>query len=48
MATQMLAAGIDPRVVGQRDGWSKVAPMLDRYAHALPASDRAAADVLGA
>jgi len=47
MATQMLAAGVDPKVVAQRGGWSKVATMLDRYAHALPASDRAAADVLG-
>jgi hypothetical protein len=47
MATQLLAAGVDPKVVAQRGGWSKVATMLDRYAHALPADDRAAADVLG-
>jgi integrase len=47
MATQLLAAGIDPKVVAQRGGWTKVATMLDRYAHVLPANDRAAADVLG-
>lgn len=47
MATQLLGAGVDPKVVAQRGGWSKVATMLDRYAHALPVNDRAAADVLG-
>ena len=47
MATQLLGAGVDPKVVAQRGGWSRVASMLDRYAHALPARDRAAADVLG-
>ena len=46
MATQLLGAGVDPKVVAQRGGWSKVATMLDRYAHALPVKDRAAADVL--
>jgi hypothetical protein len=47
MATQLLGAGVDPKVVAQRGGWSKVATMLDRYAHALPVKDRAAAEVLG-
>jgi integrase len=47
MATQLLGAGVDPKVVAQRGGWSRVATMLDRYAHALPVKDRAAADVLG-
>jgi len=47
MATQLLGAGVDPKVVAQRGGWTKVATMLDRYAHALPVNDRAAADVLG-
>jgi hypothetical protein len=42
-----LAAGVDPKVVAQRGGWSMVATMLDRYTHAIPANDRAAADVLG-
>ena len=47
MATTLLAAGIDPKTVAQRGGWTKVATMLDRYAHALPVSDRAAADAIG-
>jgi len=47
MATTLLAAGIDPETVAQRGGWTKVATMLDRYAHALPVSDRAAADAIG-
>lgn len=47
MATALLAAGVDPKVIAQRGGWTKVATMLDRYAHALPAADRAAADVIG-
>jgi integrase len=48
MATTLLAAGVDPKTVAQRGGWTKVATMLDRYAHALPVSDRAAADAIGA
>jgi integrase len=47
MATTLLAAGVDPKTVAQRGGWTKVATMLDRYAHALPVSDRAAADAIG-
>jgi integrase len=47
MATTLLAAGVDLRTVAQRGGWTKVATMLDRYAHALPVSDRAAADAIG-
>lgn len=46
MATAMLGAGVDPKVIAQRGGWTKVATMLDRYAHALPAADQAAADVI--
>jgi integrase len=42
MSTRLLAAGVDPRTVAQRSGWTKVATMLDRYAHALPVNDRAA------
>jgi hypothetical protein len=43
------ASGRGRRSEGRRaaGGWSKVATMLDRYAHALPVNDRAAADVLG-
>jgi integrase len=48
MATRLLAAGVDPKTIAQRGGWTKVATMLDRYAHALPVSDRAAADAIGA
>jgi integrase len=47
MATTLLAAGVDPKTVAQRGGWTKVATMLDRYAHALPVRDRAAADAIG-
>jgi hypothetical protein len=46
-ATRLLGAGVDPKVVAQRGGRSKVATMLDRYAHALTVNDRAEADVLG-
>jgi integrase len=48
MATTLLAAGVDPKTVAQRGGWTTVATMLGRYAHALPVSDRAAADAIGA
>jgi integrase len=47
MATVLLGNQIDPKVVAGRGGWSKVATMLDRYAHVIPANDRAAADVMG-
>jgi hypothetical protein len=30
MATQLLGAGVDPKVVAQRGGWSKVATVLGR------------------
>lgn len=46
MATILIAAGVDPKVVGQRGGWAKVATMLNRYAHATPAADRRAAAVM--
>lgn len=45
-ATEMLAAGEDPKTVAGRHGWKKVATMLDRYAHFVPARDRDAADRL--
>jgi integrase len=48
MATRLLAAGVDPKTVAQLGGWTKVATMLDRYAHAQPVNDRAAADAIGA
>ena len=47
MATTLLAARVDPKVVAHRGGWRKVATMLDRYAHALEVPDREAADLIG-
>jgi len=47
MATTLIAAGIDVPVVAQRGGWARAATLLERYAHALPHRDRAAADVIG-
>lgn len=47
MATVLLAAGIDPQVVAGRGGWSRVATMLERYAHVLEARDRDAAEAMG-
>jgi integrase len=48
MATTLLPAGVDPKTVAQRGGWTTVATMLGRYADVLPVSDRAAADAIGA
>lgn len=45
-ATQMIAAGIDPRTVAGRLGHSPTT-LLGRYSHFLPAADRAAAAELG-
>jgi integrase len=46
VATVLLAAGVDAKTVAGRLGHTRVATTTDRYAHALPAPDRAAADVL--
>jgi integrase len=46
-ATQMLAAGVDVRTAAARLGHRNVAVLLNRYAHALPAADRDAAEGLG-
>jgi|SRR5665213_332115 len=46
--TTLIAAGVDVRTVADRHGHAKATMTLDRYAHALPERDRAAADVLGA
>lgn len=48
MATMLLNAGIAPQVVAKRGGWANVVTMLNRYAHSVEASDRAAADAIGA
>lgn len=47
VATQSLAAGADVRTVAGRLGHSNVATTLNRYAHVVPAADRAVAETLG-
>jgi integrase len=47
VATQMLAAGIDPRTVSGRLGHARTSTTLDIYAGFVPARDRDAADILG-
>ncbi len=42
--TQLMAAGINPRVVSERLGHHKVAFTLDEYGHVLPGQQRAAAN----
>lgn len=46
LATDMLAAGVDPRTVMGRGGWSSL-QILTRYSHFVAAKDREAADQLG-
>ncbi len=46
--TTLLAAGVDIRTVAERHGHAQATMTLNRYAHALPERDRAAAGVLGA
>jgi integrase len=46
--TTLIAAGVDVRTVADRHGHARATMTLDRYAHALPERDRAAAGVLGA
>jgi integrase len=46
MATELLSAGLNPRAVAERGGWRRVATMLDRYAHFLPADDQDAAGLV--
>jgi integrase len=45
--TTLIAAGVDVRTVAERHGHARATMTLDRYAHALPERDRAAADLLG-
>ena len=47
-ATQLIAAGVDPSVVGGRLGRADATTTLRIHTHALEARDRAAAEVLGA
>jgi integrase len=46
VATTLLAAGIEPKTVAARLGHTRVATTSDLYAHAIPARDRAAANIL--
>lgn len=48
LATWMMAAGINPKVVSQRLGHSHVSITLGLYAHVLPGHDQAAADAFAA
>ena len=45
--TTLIADGIDIRTVAERHGHAQATMTLNRYAHALPERDRAAAGVLG-
>ncbi len=45
--TTLIAAGVDIRTVAERHGHARATMTLDRYAHALPERDRAAAGILG-
>src|SRR6202044_3099727 len=46
--TTLIAGGVDIRTVAERHGHARATMTLDRYAHALPERDRAAAEMLGA
>jgi integrase len=45
--TTLIAGGVDIRAVAERHGHARATMTLDRYAHALPERDRAAADLMG-
>lgn len=45
--TTLIAGGVDVRTVAERHGHARATQTLDRYAHALPERDRAAADLMG-
>lgn len=47
MATTLLNAGVNPKTVATRGGWSQIATMLNRYAHSLQVSDLDAAQRIG-
>jgi integrase len=45
--TTLIAAGVDVRTVANRAGHAQTSMTLNRYAHAPPERDRAAARILG-
>jgi integrase len=45
--TTLISGGVDIRTVAERHGHARATMTLDRYAHALPERDRAAADLMG-
>lgn len=47
MITELMGAGVDPRTVADRAGHASATMALNRYAHAVPARDAEAADMLG-
>jgi integrase len=46
-ATQLIGAGVDPRVVADRLGHTFVSTTLNIYAHAIKEKDEEAAAILG-
>lgn len=48
VATELIAAGVDPARVAGRLGHARVSTTLDTYAHWLPERDREAADIIAA
>lgn len=46
MATELLGAGVDPKIMAERGGWTETTTPLNRYAGFRPARDRDAAETL--
>ncbi|MDT8900609.1 tyrosine-type recombinase/integrase [Anaeroselena agilis] len=47
-ATQLIASGVNVKVVSQRLGHANIKTTLDLYVHVLPEHDKQAADIMGA
>lgn len=46
-ATQLIGAGVDLKTVQARLGHADISQTMNQYTHAIPANDRAAADLMG-